>query len=90
MLFAVLFVLPFVVSVVCCFSTDSAIKGNDILSSLSFDNFMQNSYLIFNNQLFIKSILNSLIVSSLAAVLSCFIASFVNADFVLTQNADEN
>lgn len=72
--------------IICCFTTDSAIKGNTIFTCLSLSNFCQNTISVLGNKLFVKSIVNSILVSVTSAILSCFSAAMFGYYLCLERN----
>ncbi len=68
-------IFPYIMMIICSFSTDAAIKGNTVFQNLSFENFIRNIVTAINQKNFLKSILNSILVSVLSSVISIAISS---------------
>ncbi len=68
-------IFPYIMMIICSFSTDAAIKGNTVFQNLSIENFMRNIATAINQKNFLKSILNSILVSVLSSVISIVISS---------------
>lgn len=72
---------PYIVMILSCFSTDASIKGGLIFSNLSFDNLVTNTSNLFSNPQFSRSFLNSVVVSTLAALISVLLSSMAGYAF---------
>lgn len=68
-------VAPYFMMIVCSFSTSASIKANNVFSDLSFSNFIINFESAIHQKNFFRSILNSLIVSSISSLMGAFWAS---------------
>ncbi len=66
---------PYLMIIICSFSTNAAIKGNDVFSNLSFDNFLNNFEASINQDNFLTSLFNSFVVASFSTMIGVFISS---------------
>lgn len=82
-----LFILtPFIVMVISSFSTSEAIKGNDIISNISFYNLINNMKVLFADRKFVSSLFNSFIVSISAAIIGVFISSMAGYAYFVNKS----
>lgn len=68
-------ILPYIMMVICCFSTSAGIKGNDVFSNISIQNFIFNLCKTFENKQFVISLINSSFVSICSSVIGIMISS---------------
>ncbi|MDD2625262.1 MAG: carbohydrate ABC transporter permease [Bacilli bacterium] len=80
-----LFLVPYFIMLISCFSTNSAIKGNDILNNISLNNFIFNFNLLIKEKYLINSLLNSFIVSIFASLLSVFMSSMAGYGYMICE-----
>lgn len=66
----------------CAFSTSSAIKGNSLINSISFSNFIHNVYVTINQKNFINSLINSFKISSASALFGTLISLFATYGYI--------
>ena len=68
---------PYVLMIICCFSTSESIKGNALFSDLSFENLTNNFTMLFGRENFWVSIGNSMFISTIASIIGVIVASLV-------------
>ncbi len=80
---SVIMILPFMVMILSCFSSNSSIKGGTIFKDLSFTNLILNYNNLINTQNFVISVKNSLIVSILAMLVGVLLSSLAGYAFTM-------
>ena len=82
-LICIIVTIPYQIIVISCFSTSADIKGNTVFNNLSFDNFMNNLLLLFQEEYFISSLANSFIISITAALIGVLVASMAGYAYAI-------
>ncbi|MDD4035902.1 MAG: carbohydrate ABC transporter permease [Bacilli bacterium] len=80
---SIIFLLPYLVMILSCFSTSAAIKGNSILSNISIINLIDNWNSLSEQKYFFSSLINSFYIAVFATTISVLISSLAGYAYTI-------